>query len=64
MLKRLKLGRFVRLGLEGFEIGDTVADFEAPEGLPAIAIDEPNEHVIRKLITLLGRKEVCNFSPY
>ena len=28
-------------GLEGFEIGDTVADFEAPEGLPTIAIDEP-----------------------
>ncbi|NAS32456.1 translational GTPase TypA [Flavobacteriaceae bacterium R38] len=29
------------VGLEGFEIGDTVADFEAPEGLPTIAIDEP-----------------------
>ena len=29
------------VGLEGFEIGDTVADFEAPEGLPPIAIDEP-----------------------
>ncbi|MCX2679552.1 translational GTPase TypA [Galbibacter sp. EGI 63066] len=28
-------------GLEGFEIGDTVADFENPEGLPTIAIDEP-----------------------
>jgi len=28
-------------GLEGFDIGDTVADFENPEGLPAITIDEP-----------------------
>ena len=28
-------------GLEGFEIGDTVADFENPEGLPTIKIDEP-----------------------
>ena len=28
-------------GIDGFEIGDTVADFEFPEGLPPIAIDEP-----------------------
>jgi GTP-binding protein len=28
-------------GIEGFEIGDTVADFEKPEGLPVISIDEP-----------------------
>lgn len=28
-------------GLEGFDIGDTVADFEEPEGLPPITIDEP-----------------------
>ncbi len=28
-------------GLEGFDIGDTLADFENPEGLPTIAIDEP-----------------------
>ncbi|HRI27657.1 MAG TPA: translational GTPase TypA [Chitinophagales bacterium] len=28
-------------GVEGFEIGDTIADFENPEALPAIAIDEP-----------------------
>ena len=28
-------------GLEGFEIGDTIADAEAPEGLETIAIDEP-----------------------
>lgn len=29
------------IGLEGFDIGDTVADFENPEGLESIAIDEP-----------------------
>jgi GTP-binding protein len=29
------------LGLENFEIGDTVADFEAPEAIKPIAIDEP-----------------------
>ena len=29
------------VGIEGFEIGDTIADIENPEGLPAIAIDEP-----------------------
>jgi len=29
------------IGLEGFEIGDSIADFEAPEALPTIAIDEP-----------------------
>ncbi|AWM14456.1 translational GTPase TypA [Flavobacterium sp. NRK F10] len=29
------------VGLEGFEIGDTVADYENPEALQTIAIDEP-----------------------
>ena len=29
------------VGLEDFEIGDTVADRETPEGLPPITIDEP-----------------------
>lgn len=29
------------VGLEGFEIGDTVADYENPEALPSITIDEP-----------------------
>ncbi|MBI3511033.1 MAG: translational GTPase TypA [Bacteroidetes bacterium] len=28
-------------GIEGFEIGDTLSDFENPQALPAIAIDEP-----------------------
>ncbi len=29
------------VGLEGFDIGDTIADYENPEGLKTIAIDEP-----------------------
>lgn len=29
------------VGLEGFEIGDTIADWENPEALKTIAIDEP-----------------------
>lgn len=29
------------VGVEGFEIGDTIADYEKPEALPPIAVDEP-----------------------
>ena len=29
------------VGIEGFEIGDTIADIETPEPLPPIAVDEP-----------------------
>ena len=29
------------VGIEGFEIGDTICDYEQPEALPTIAIDEP-----------------------
>lgn len=29
------------VGLESFDIGDTIADFENPEALPTIAVDEP-----------------------
>lgn len=29
------------VGLENFNIGDTIADFESPEGLPVISVDEP-----------------------
>ena len=29
------------IGVDGFEIGDTICDFENPEALPPIAIDEP-----------------------
>ena len=33
-------------GVEGFEIGDTVADYENPEALPPIAIDEPTMSMV------------------
>ena len=29
------------VGIDGFEIGDTIADFENPEALPPISVDEP-----------------------
>ena len=29
------------LGIDDFEIGDTIADFENPEALPSITVDEP-----------------------
>src|SRR5574344_935320 len=37
------------IGIEGFEIGDTVCDFENPEPLPPITIDEPT---MRMLFTI------------
>lgn len=41
-VNELKLGDIGALvGLEGFEIGDTIADLEDPEALGSIAIDEP-----------------------
>ena len=41
-------------GLEGFEIGDTIADFENPERLPTIKIDEPT----------MGMTFTINDSPF
>jgi GTP-binding protein len=34
------------VGIEGFDIGDTIADFEAPESLPVISIDEPTMNML------------------
>jgi GTP-binding protein len=34
------------IGMEGFDIGDTVADPENPEALPTIAIDEPTMSMV------------------
>ncbi len=40
--ERIRNGEIVAIvGLENFDIGDTVADPEAPEGLTSITIDEP-----------------------
>jgi GTP-binding protein len=33
-------------GIEGFEIGDTIADFETPEGMPTMNIDEPTMNML------------------
>ena len=33
-------------GIEDFEIGDTVTDFETPEALPRISIDEPTMNML------------------
>ncbi len=41
-VEEVKAGEICALvGLEGFEIGDTVADVENPEAMPPISIDEP-----------------------
>jgi GTP-binding protein len=34
------------VGVDGFEIGDTIADFENPEALPPIHIDEPTMSMV------------------
>ena len=34
------------VGLEDFNIGDTIADFENPEALPVISVDEPTMNMI------------------
>ncbi|MEN8120395.1 MAG: translational GTPase TypA [Bacteroidota bacterium] len=34
------------VGIEGFDIGDTVADFENPEALDPVAIDEPTMSMV------------------
>jgi GTP-binding protein len=34
------------VGIDGFDIGDTIADFDAPEQLPIISIDEPTMNML------------------
>jgi len=34
------------MGVEGFDIGDTIADFEEPEALPVVSIDEPTMSMV------------------
>jgi GTP-binding protein len=34
------------VGVEDFNIGDTIADFEAPEALPVINVDEPTMNMV------------------
>ena len=44
------------VGLENFEIGDTICDFENPEPLPTIAIDEPP----MSLKAMMRTRRCCN----
>ena len=37
----VQCGDICAVGIDGFEIGDTIADYENPEPLPPIAVDEP-----------------------
>ena len=54
------------VGIDGFEIGDTIADLQNPEPLAPIAIDEPtmsmvftiNDSVFRK------RRKIRHFAPH
>ena len=34
------------VGIDGFEIGDTIADYENPDALPPIAVDEPTMSMV------------------
>ncbi len=41
-VERVEAGDIIAVvGVDGFEIGDTIADFEIPQALPRISIDEP-----------------------
>ncbi|MFR9603336.1 MAG: translational GTPase TypA [Rikenellaceae bacterium] len=41
-VEEVKCGEICAIvGIEGFDIGDTICDYENPEALPPIAIDEP-----------------------
>ena len=39
------------IGIDGFEIGDTICDYENPEPLPPIAIDEPTMSMLLTINT-------------
>ncbi len=37
------------VGIDGFEIGDTIADYENPEALPPISVDEPTMSMLFRI---------------
>lgn len=46
-VQEVKAGEICAIfGIEGFDIGDTIADYENPEALPTIAIDEPTMSMV------------------
>ena len=49
------------IGIDGFEIGDTICDYENPEPLPPIAIDEPT---MSMLFTINNSPFFCKDGKY
>ena len=45
------------IGIDGFEIGDTICDYENPEPLPPIAIDEPTMSMHLSVLIETMRRE-------
>ena len=55
------------IGVEGFEIGETIADANDPEPLPTIAIDEPTMSMLFTINNspfFRERWQVRDISPY
>ena len=53
------------VGLDGFEIGDTIADVDNPEALETIAIDEPTMSMLFTINDspfFWKRRKICDFS--
>ncbi len=51
------------IGLEKFEIGDTICDFENPEPLPPIAVDEPTMSMLFTITTHLSSARKASSVP-
>ena len=47
------------VGVEGFEIGDTIADFENPEALPPIEVDEPTMSISKPAHARHTQRPAC-----
>ena len=64
----LSLAIYVQLlGLEHFEIGDTIADYDNPEALPPIAVDEPTMSMLFTIndSPFFGKEgKFCTYAPY
>jgi GTP-binding protein len=55
------------LGLENFDIGDTIADIDFPEALIPIAVDEPTMSMLvhhQQLAVFWKRRNLCHFKAY
>ena len=66
-VEKINAGEICALvGLDGFEIGDTIADIEAPEALETIAIDEPTMSMLFTIndSPFFGKEENLDFTPF